>query len=448
MDSVPETNAEMAEEEASANDGAAAEPGAPAAEQPSLEAPAPEAAAPAPKIPCSVTVRGGHVQPLWAGHPWVFQQAIERVDGQVEPGDEVLIIDPNGKILGRGLASPRSAISVRLFTSRGSQAIDGVLIRERIDAAIALRRASGLPDPGRTTGFRLVHGEGDGLPGLIVDAFDDVLVVQLGTIGLKRRQQEIVAALVDAFAPRAILDRTPKALAHTEGFDPGEGPSLLHGEPPENLTFHELGLKHEIPIALAQKTGYYFDQRPLRERIGALSRDALVLDAFCYTGSIALAAARGGARKVLGVDKSVAAILTGAHNAEINGYAGTVELEELDAYQAFKRAAAQGGADVVISDPPKLATGRRVRDQAMGAYRKLAASACAAVKPGGLLAFCSCSGSVTQEALQRALALGARDVQRRAVIVERLFQGADHPVPAAFPEGLYLKVLLARVAPV
>ncbi len=399
--------------------------------------------------PATVTVRAGHVQPLWAGHPWVFQQAIERIEGTATPGADVLVVDPNGKVLGRGLYSPRSAIAVRLFTSRGGQAVDGSLLRMRLEQAVALRKAVGLPNgaAGReTTGYRLVHGEGDGLPGLIVDVFDDVVVVQLGTIGLKQREQDVVAALVSVLNPRAILDRTPRALAATEGFEP-EGPELraIHGELPDALRFHELGLRYEVPIALAQKTGFYFDQRPLRAYLESVSQGATVLDTFCYVGAIGLAAARGGAAQVLGIDKSVPAVLAAAQNAERNGFSSTVEFEELDANQAFKRAAGAGGVDIVVCDPPKLASGRKARDNALGAYRKLAAGAVAAVKSGGLLVFCSCSGSVGGDALQRALALGARDAQRRAVIIERLSQGADHPVAAAFPEGAYLKVLVARI---
>jgi 23S rRNA (cytosine1962-C5)-methyltransferase len=398
----------------------------------------------------TVIVRAGHVQPLWAGHPWVFQQAIERVEGDAAPGADVLVVDPNGKVLGRGLYSPRSALAVRLFTTRGSQPIDAALFRKRLSEALALRAGAGLPsaEVGReTTGYRLVHGEGDGLPGLVVDVFDDVLVVQLGTIGLKLRERLIVEALVELLAPKAILDRTPRTLARSEGFDEDDAPELraLHGEIPEMLAFHELGLRHEVPIALAQKTGFYFDQRPLREYLTRVSRGATVLDAFCYAGAIGLAAAKGGATRVLGVDKSVSAVLAAAATAERNGFEGIAEYEEVDANLAFKRAATQGGYDIVICDPPKLAAGRKARDKALGAYRKLAAGAVLAVKPGGLLAFCSCSGIVGPDALLRALALGARDSQRRAIVVERLYQGADHPVAAAFPEGLYLKVIVARI---
>ncbi len=411
----------------------------------------PAALEPAPPalMPRVVTVKPGHVQPLWAGHPWVFQQAVDRHDDGIEAGDDVLVADPNGKILGRGLCAPKSAIAVRLFTSRGTEAVDAALFRRRIEAAIQLRRAIGLPDESdatKTTGYRLVHGEGDGLPGLIVDKFDDVLVVQLGTLGLKRREADIVGALVELCQPRVILDRTPKSLAKSEGFDvDGNEPRVLHGELPDTLSFHELGLRYELPLALAQKTGFYFDQRPLRRFVASVSGGKCVLDAFTYSGAIGLNAAEGGASRVWGVDKSEPAVLTATHTAALNGHAEVAAFEVMDANVAFKKAAADGGFDLVVCDPPKLATGRKVRDEALHAYRKLAAGACQAARTGGLVAICSCSGSVSSELLQRCLALGARDVGRRAIVVERLYQGGDHPVPAAFPDGLYLKVLVARV---
>jgi 23S rRNA (cytosine1962-C5)-methyltransferase len=399
-------------------------------------------------IPPSITIKAGHVQPLWAGHPWAFRQAVAELAPGIEGGAEVLLVDPNGKVLGRGLYSASSAIAVRLYTQQGSRPIDAALLRERIEAAVALRRACGLPDPTpgcETTGYRLVHGEGDGLPGLIVDAFADVLVVQLGTIGLKQRETEVVAALLEVLDPAAILDRTPKALARAEGFDVSDAePRVLHGALPDRLAFHELGVRHELPLALGQKTGYYFDQRPLRALMIRLSRGSTVLDACCYTGAIALAAARGGAADAWGVDRSAPAVVVAAHNAAINSL-GAAHFDELDAAAAFRRVADRGGVDIVVCDPPKLATGRKVRDKALGGYRKLAAGACAAVKAGGLVVLCSCSAAVDLDALQRCLALGAREIGRRAVVVERLFQGPDHPVPAAFPEGLYLKGLVARV---
>ncbi len=398
-----------------------------------------------------MTVKAGHVQPLWAGHPWVFRQAIERVDPGLEAGSETVVIDPHGKVLGRGLYSPKSAIAVRLFTQEGARAVDDALLRARIERAVVLRQALGLPNttPGaETTGFRLVHGEGDGLPGLIVDVFGDVLVVQLGTAGLARRKEAIVRALVETVGPSAILDRTPKQVAELEGFTLGdESLRVLHGEVPVALSFTERGLRYELPIELGQKTGFYFDQRPLRERLEGLCRGSKVLDAFCYVGAAGLTAARGGAAEVWAVDKSVPAVAAGKRCAELNGLGDRMKLEAVDAIKAFQQASERGGFDIVICDPPKLAPRRKNRKQAFGGYRKLAASACAATAPGGLLAFCSCSAAVPVDALQRSLALGSRDVERRATIVDRCFQGPDHPVVAAFPEGLYLKVLIARIDP-
>lgn len=390
------------------------------------------------------------MQPLWAGHPWVFRQAVERMDEGLTPGGEVLVIDPHGKILGRGLYSPKSAISVRLFTQEGSRAIDASFIHARIERAVMMRRAQGLPNEAperQTTGYRLIHGEGDGLPGLIVDVFGDVVVIQVGSIGLMRMRDAVVAALVDLLGPSAILDRTPKQIADLEGFTVEASARVLHGELPSVLTFHERGVSYELPIELGQKTGFYFDQRPLREKIEGLCRGSKVLDAFCYVGAVGLTAGRGGAAEVWGVDKSVYAIAAAKRCAELNGLADTMKLEAIDALAAFKQAEEAGGYDIVICDPPKLAPRRKNRKQAFGGYRKLAAGACAATAPGGLLVFCSCSGAVSIDELQRSLALGSRDVSRRATIVDRCFQGTDHPVAAAFPEGLYLKVLIARIEP-
>ncbi len=400
-------------------------------------------------IPPSVTVKAGHVQPLWAGHPWVFRQAIEKVDDGLESGGEVLVIDPHGKILGRGLYSAKSAIAVRLFTHEGARPVNADLIRARIERAVAMRQAQGLPcaEPGNeTTGYRLVYGEGDGLPGLIVDLYGDVVVLQIGSAGLMRMRESLVETLVDVVGPSTILDRTPKHIADLEGFTPpGDSSRLLHGTTPEALTFKECGLQFEVPIALGQKTGFYFDQRPLRQRLQGLCRGSKVLDAFCYVGGFAMTAARAGAVEVLGVDKSVPAINAAKRCAELNDMPQTVRFEVSDAINVFKEAQEKGGYDIVICDPPKLAPRRRNRKQAFGGYRKLAAAACGATAPGGLLAFCSCSGATTIEELQRSLALGARDASCRATIVDRCFQGNDHPVAAAFAEGLYLKVLIARI---
>lgn len=394
----------------------------------------------------TVMLKPGHVRPVWSGHPWVFAQAIARVEGGAVAGDEVVVTDPYGSVLGRGLYTPRSAIPVRMYT-REDKPIDAALFRQRIERAIAHRREIGLPSrsPGHETdAFRLIHAEGDGLPGLIVDAFGDVLAVQLGTIGIKRREGVIFDALQAALNPRAIVDRTPPALAKLEGFTEGSG--VVRGDPGlDHLRFVERGLRYSIPLALGHKTGFYLDQRMLRTRVEQLAQGRRVLDAFCFVGTFAMAAARGGATEVLAVDESATALEVGAECARDNGLLDRITFTRDDARKALQRASKQGGFDLVICDPPKLAGTRATKDAALTAYRSLAAGGCRATRPGGVLVLCSCSSAVGLDDLTRALALGARDARMQASVFDRQFQGADHPVPAAFPEGLYLKSLIARI---
>ncbi|WP_437676455.1 class I SAM-dependent rRNA methyltransferase [Sorangium sp. So ce131] len=393
-----------------------------------------------------VTLKPGHVRPVWSGHPWVFAQAIARIEGGAVAGDEVVVTDPYGSVLGRGLYTPRSAIPVRMYT-REDRPIDAALFRQRIERAIAHRRELGLPSrsPGHETdAFRLVHAEGDGLPGLIVDVFGDVVVVQLGTIGVKRREGVIFDALQAALSPRAIVDRTPEALAKLEGFTADAG--VVRGDAGlEQLRFMERGLRYAIPLALGHKTGFYLDQRTLRTRVEQLAHNRRVLDAFCFVGTFAMAAARGGATEVVAVDESATAIEVGAECARENGLLDRITFTRDDARKALQRASKDGGFDLVLCDPPKLAGTRASKDAALTAYRRLAASACRATRPGGILVLCSCSSAVSLDDLTRVLALGAREARMQAAVFDRQFQGGDHPVPAAFPEGLYLKSLIARL---
>jgi 23S rRNA (cytosine1962-C5)-methyltransferase len=393
-----------------------------------------------------VTLKPGHVRPVWSGHPWVFAQAIARIEGGAVAGDEVTVVDPSGNVLGRGLYTPRSAIPVRMFT-REDAPIDGALFRRRIERAVAHRRDLGLPGgpPGHETdAYRLVHAEGDGLPSLTVDVFGDVLAVQLNTIGVKMREGLVFDALSGALSPRAIVDRTPPSAGKLEGFEPAAG--VVRGDPGvTELRFVERGLRYRLPLALGQKTGFYLDQRALRARVEQLARGRRVLDAFSFVGTFSMAAARGGASEVLAVDESAVAIEIGAECAKENGLDGRIQFVREDARKALQQASQRGGYDLVICDPPKLAPSRSSKDGALGAYKALAAAACRATKAGGVLVFCSCSSAVGLDDLTRALALGAREARMSATVFDRHFQGGDHPVPASFPEGLYLKSVIARV---
>lgn len=390
----------------------------------------------------AVIVKAGHVQPVWAGHPWVFAQAIQRVEGGVTAGDDVEVLDPRGNSLGRGLYSPGSAIPVRLYTRDRERPVDDALFVERIGKAVERRRAIGFPAED-TNAFRLIHAEGDDLPGLIVDKLGDSLSFQIGTIGVKRRETAILNAL-SRLGARALVDRTTERAAQSEGFQPSKG--VVAGDKTlDAFEFVERGVKFRIPLELGQKTGFYLDQRPLRARIQELARGRRVLDAYSYVGAIALAAARGGAASVEAVDNSALAIEVGAECAALNGLADRVRFERGDASEILGHTGRKGGLDLVICDPPKLAPSRAARGRALDAMRRLAGAGVRATTPGGLLVLCSCSAAIGFAELTRALALGARDVGARATVLERYTQGADHPVPAAFPEGLYLSSLIAQI---
>jgi 23S rRNA (cytosine1962-C5)-methyltransferase len=388
----------------------------------------------------TIHLKPGHVQPIWSGHPWVYAQAIDRVEGSAAAGDEVHVVDPRGNLLGRGFYTPGSAIPVRLLVRDAATRIDAAFFRARIERAIAVRESVGLPSE-HTNGFRLVHAEGDGLPGVIVDRFGDVLVLQIGTLGMKRHEAMLHEALSATLDPKAIVDRTSPRTAKAEGFETGA--VIVRGESVRELLLVERGLRFRVPLELGQKTGFYFDQRPLRARVEQLAHGKRVLDAYSYIGAFAVAAARGGAKEVVAVDESALAVEVGVECALMNGVADRVKVVKGDARHVL--ADAQGTFDLVIADPPRLAPTRGARDPALVAYSKLAENVCRATRPGGLLVLCSCSAAIDLAALTRALALGATRANVDATVLERWYQGADHPVPAAFGEGLYLKALVARV---
>jgi 23S rRNA (cytosine1962-C5)-methyltransferase len=393
----------------------------------------------------TVVLKAGHIQPVWAGHPWVYAQAVQRIEGGAVAGDEVDVADPRGNHLGRGFYSPGSAIPVRILLRDRDTAVDGAFFRARLRRAVERRQLLGLPSS-ETSAVRIVNSEGDDLPGLIVDAFGDVLVVQFGTVGMKRREQDLLDAVEEVLAPRAIVDRTSAQTARGERFQAGEG--VVRGDASlSSLAFAERGIRYELPLTLAQKTGFYMDQRPMRGRVEQLAHGRRVLDAYSYVGAFALAAARGGATEVTAVDESALALEVGAECARKNGLIDRIRYVRGDARERMTLAGRDGGFDLVLCDPPKFAPTKGARAGALGAYQKLAQAACRATKPGGLLLLSSCSAAVGLDALTRALAIGAREINVRATVLERFFQGFDHPVLSAFPEGLYLKSVLAVVEP-
>lgn len=389
----------------------------------------------------SVTIKAGRVQPIWAGHPWVYAQAVETRTGTLTPGCEVDVLDAKGNLLGRGLWSPDSAIAVRLFT-RKPQPIDANLFRHRLESALQLRRDMNLPN-NETTAYRWLHGEGDGMPGLIVDVLGRQISVQFGTIGLWQRRDEILAQIKTLLHPDVIHDRTPAKLAKLEGFEHTPAPSETSKD--GALRFAELGIRYTIPHELQQKTGYYCDQRPLREWLRSRGEGKRVLDAYSYVGSLGLNAARGGAKHVDCVERSAQAVEVGRQIALDNGLS-QVTTHQADASE-FLRDVPNHSYDLTICDPPKLSTNKKGTDAALKRMRTLVAEACRVTAYGGELVLCSCSAAIKHPELSRVLALGSLDANAQAAITHRFSQGPDHPVLAGFSEGEYLSTVVARIHP-
>lgn len=392
----------------------------------------------------TVTVAAGRVQPVWAGHPWVFAQAIERVDGAPTGGDVVEVRDPRGNFLGRGFWSPGSAIPVRILTRDPEDLLDTASLARRLDRAAEWRRRElGLPSE-HTTGYRLVHSEGDQLPGLVVDVFGDVAVVQLLTVGMKRREDWLFGEIARVARAKTVIEVPGGQAQKREGLS--VEPRVVRGADVEELRFRERGLELRIELPIAQKTGYYFDQRDNRALVERMASGKRVLDLYAYVGSFALAAARGGAIEVQAFDSSAGAIAQGASIAAANGLGARIAFARADVRRLLGELAGAGKHfDMVIVDPPKLAPSARHLPKARTAYRKLNAGAIRLLGDGGVLVSCSCSAAMTPEELMRTVALAARDADRDATLLHMGQQGMDHPVPAAFPEGRYLKCALVRV---
>ena len=375
---------------------------------------------------------------LLAGHPWVYANAIASMNGDAAPGDIVSLADADGRFIGRGLYNPRSQIPVRLLTRR-DEPVDAAFFRARIAAARALRARLGLPSA-RTTSYRLVNSEGDDLPGLVVDVYGDAAVIQITTLGMSLRRQQLVDALEAELEPKTIFEAAAQSYAELEGFTATS--RVVRGAPRTEVSCLEDGLRLEVEPLSGQKTGMFIDQRENRVRVGALARDARVLDCYAYAGGFSLQAARGGARSVTAVDSSSRAVARVAAHAAANPAPVKIEAVEADVFR-FLETATPGGYDLVIIDPPKFARARKDLEAARKGYERLNALALTALAPGGILVTCSCSQNVDAAEFERILASGGKQAGRPVRVTALHGAAPDHVLPAGFAEGQYLKVIFA-----
>ena len=382
-----------------------------------------------------------HAKRLRQGHPWVYSNEL-RIDAQAKAlpaGDIVRIVDAGGAPLGCATFNAHSLIAGRLLSRDVDAAIDAGFIGARIEAALALRER--LFD---TPFYRLVHAEADGLPGLIVDRYDDVFVCQPNTAGMTRLFADLLAALEARFSPRAVVLRGDSPARTREGLEPESRVAAGALDGPIELV--EDGVRFLADLAEGQKSGWYFDQRDSRAFIARLATGRRLLDVYSHSGGFALAAAARGAARVTAVDRSQAALDLGARSAELNGLATRCGFVCAEAFGEMERLGDAGERfDLVVVDPPSFVKSRKDIKPGLRGYRKMARLAARLVTPGGVLFAASCSYNAAADAFAEAVRRGLTDARREGVILRAAGAAPDHPQHAALPETAYLKSLTLRL---
>ncbi|MBK6725983.1 MAG: class I SAM-dependent rRNA methyltransferase [Xanthomonadales bacterium] len=381
---------------------------------------------------------------LRQGHLWVFSNEVDVKRsplGEFEPGEQVAIVDAAERVIGLGYINPNALICARMVERGAHHPLDQSLLVHRLNVALALRER--LYD---TPHYRLVFGESDGLPGLVIDRFGDVLVGQIGTLGMERMKDWVVAAVAKVFKPRAFLWKNSGSARKLEALP--EYDECAIGEWPQYLDVVEGGVRFQIDPRDSQKTGWFYDQRDNRDRLPKLVKGRRVLDVFCYGGGWGLRAAAAGASEVVCVDASATALAMVNRAAQDNALADRVKALQGDAFDVLKELRQQRERfDVVIVDPPAFI--KRKKDFAEGriAYRRIFEMAMQLLARDGVLIACSCSHHLPRSVLLDTIHQGARHLDRSVQVLAGLQQSACHPVHPAIPETEYLKGFICRVLP-
>ena len=390
------------------------------------------------------TLKKGEGRSLKAGGPWIYDNEVASILGSFENGDMVMVHDFDGYPLGRGFINTNSKIRIRMMTRKSEQEIDEGFLRKRVRDAWEYRKKTV-----DTSSCRVIFGEADFLPGLVVDKFSDVLVVQSLALGIDRMKMKILELLNEEMAQdgvviRGVYERSDAKVRRQEGMEPFKG---FIGEPFDTkVEICENGVRYLVDVEDGQKTGFFLDQKYNRLAIQKLCRDAKVLDCFTHTGSFALNAGVAGAKSVLGVDASQLAVEQARENAKLNGLSGTVKFVCEDVFELLPRLEEEGEKfDVVILDPPAFTKSRNSVKNAVKGYREINLRAMKLVKDGGFLATCSCSHFMSYEMFTQTIGQAARNVHKRLRQVEYRTQAADHPILWAAEESYYLKFYIFQV---
>jgi len=387
----------------------------------------------------SLVLKKGREKSLLRRHPWIFSGAVEKASGKA--GETLEVRDTRGKVLARAAYSPKSQIRARVWSFDAAEQIDAGFFRNRVQKALALREA--LPAAKHTNALRLINGESDGLPGLVVDRYADVLVAQFLAAGVEQWRDVILDFLTELSGCEAIFERSDAEVRKLEGLEPRVG--FVRGN--RNATrcpIIEYGLNYRVDVEQGQKTGFFLDQRENRQRVRALAAGREVLDGFSYTGGFAINALAGGAKRITAVESSAPALEVAKENLAANPLdASKVQFVQADVFSQLRTLRDQNAKfDLIILDPPKFAPTAAQVQKAARAYKDINLWALKLLAPGGMLATFSCSGAVPPDLFQSIVAGAALDAGGDAKIIERFGAAADHPVALEFPEGEYLKGLL------
>lgn len=383
----------------------------------------------------TIRILPGHDKRLRGGGPWLYSNEVQmdRAAKEVPPGSVVRLVSHDGKAMALAQFNPHSLICARVLTRNTEAVIDARFLARRLERALALRgRLFEAPH------YRLVHAEADGLPGLVIDRYGDILVLQMNTIGLSRLEPELLQAIEQVLAPQAILLRNDSAIRALEGLP--EEVRLVKGQVPARVEVQENGLTFLADLLQGQKTGWFYDQRPNRAFAARLARGQRVLDLYSYGGGFGLTALAHGASEALFVDRAEGALALARASAERQGVLDRCSFLRKEVFQACAELAAEKARfGLVVADPPAFVKSKKDLAVGLRGYRKLAREAATLVAEGGFLAIASCSHQVVEEDFGREVFAGIRAAGRGARLLYRGFAGPDHPVHPALPEGAYLK---------